>query len=143
MPFTLGPVIPCEAPASAVSYVESGEAWGLEAGPEPDGAHLDGGGVAVHDFDGDGDLDLVLAFAFGDLLYYQREGDGFVRGVLDEGHLGGLMGLGDADGDGDVDLLLPKGCTARPFWPWSSTGRSMAIRTSTSTTTWGRYTVPT
>ncbi len=106
MPFTLGPVIPCEAPASAVTYVESGEAWGLEAGPEPDGAHLDGGGVAVHDFDGDGDLDLVLAFAFGDLLYYQREGDGFVRGVLDEGHLGGLMGLGDADGDGDVDLLL-------------------------------------
>jgi hypothetical protein len=79
--------------------------------PPPDAAELDGGGLAVADFDGDGAADVFLARAGGAGLVL-----GSPDGPVDASdHLAGLELAGaaavvvaDVEGDGDLDVLLTR-----------------------------------
>ena len=96
----------CEAPAAA-GWDELGGSMGLSGTQEgSDGAQLDGGGMALDDFDGDGDLDLLLGFAEGSTLLFWRDGDGWIRESLDDLTRVITANMVDLDGDGRRDLLL-------------------------------------
>lgn len=103
---TLGDVVPCDSPVDAVSYAEVGQAWGLQAAPEPDGPHGEGGSTAVLDVDQDGDLDIVIAYPRTPLRLYRRDGDGFSLENVSEGPDPWLLSLADLDEDGRLDLLV-------------------------------------
>lgn len=99
----------CEAPASAVTYVEAGQDMGLIESPDPDGPHGEGGSAAVLDVDDDGDLDIVVMYARSPLRLYRRNGDRFDLEELDAGHDPWLLSLADVDADGHLDLLVGGG----------------------------------
>jgi len=111
----LSAVVPCEAPG-APAWEDAGEALGLRgADASITGPQLDGGGMALDDFDGDGDLDLLLGFADGPALLFWREGDGWRGESLSALTRVITANAADLDGDGRRDLLLGREGTPQAF----------------------------
>ena len=74
------------------------------------GAHGDGMGVAVGDYDGDGFQDLYLT-ALGPNALYRNRGDGTFEDVtaragVDDTRWSASAAFADLDGDGDLDLFV-------------------------------------
>lgn len=102
---TLGPVQACDAPLDSVRYTESGATLGLSPHTNLDGEHLNGGAVAVDDFDDDGDLDVALVYGEGHVLLHWREPAGFTVETLEITRAAQLS-LADVDADGREDLIV-------------------------------------
>jgi hypothetical protein len=96
---------PCEAPVDGVSFTEVGASWGLEAGSELEGQHINGGAIAALDLNGDGALDLLQSFEGGTTWAFLREGDGFEAERRYDRFGPASMTLLDTDLDGQLELL--------------------------------------
>ncbi len=118
------PVI-AEPPASSIRFVETTKSSGIDftmtcgQSPSREIIEVDGGGVAMFDYDNDGDLDLF--FANGATMadpehgpgsrLYANNGDGTFRNVTDRAgikvHRWAMgVAVGDYDGDGFDDLYI-------------------------------------
>lgn len=85
----------------------------------------------VADFNADGRLDFVVAerTKAPSVLLYQQTATGWVRAVVEAGHLTPEAGGAalDADGDGDQDLVLGGDAQSDTLWWWENPGAGLEM----------------